>query len=488
MPELNLATLAPALFLTGWALALLLVEVVLPGRSRLQALLAGLGLLVALLLSLWQLGEIAGRRSVGWNEMIVLDGLTVAWNVLFLLAAFLTLLLGADFLPRQRLDRPEFYPLLLLATLGMMLMGAAVDLIVLFLGLELLSISLYVLTGFGYPRLESQEAGLKYLLLGAFSSAFLLYGIALTYGASGTTKLAGLSAALHAGAGLLPYAGLGLVLVGLAFKVAAVPFHVWTPDVYQGAPTPVTAFMSVGAKAAGFAALLRVLLEGFPALAEQWVPALAVLSALTMILGNVVAVVQTNVKRLLAYSSIAHAGFILVGVAALASPTAGPLGGEAQRLAVSGVVFYVLAYTFTNLGAFAVVAALADSDSEHLELEDYSGLARRRPLLALGMAVFLISLTGLPPTGGFVGKFYVFAAAINAGLAWLAVVGVLTSVVSAYVYLRIVVHMYMREAELPLAAPVTGLVASAVVLALAGTLLTGIAPGAFIAWVLGAVG
>lgn len=486
MPELNVWALGPAILLTAWGLLLLAAELVLRGRDRPLALLTGLGFLLALAWSGAQLGELRPGGSPAFGGMVVLDGLTVAWNLIFLLGGLLVLLFAPEFMRRLGAARPELYPLVTFATVGMMLMGASADLIVIFLGLELLSVSLYVLTALAYHQLASKEAGLKYLLLGAFSSAFLLYGVALVYGASGSTRLAPLGGVGGRELDPLALAGLALVLVGLAFKVSAVPFHLWTPDVYQGAPTPVTALMSVGAKAAGFAALLRVLVLGFPGLAEQWVLPVAVLAALTMVVGNLVALVQENVKRLLAYSSIAHAGYILVGVAAFQPAAgAGPLPGG---LAVSGVLFYLLAYTFTNLGAFAVVASVADREGEHLEISEWAGLAGRRPLLAAAMTLFLVSLTGLPPTGGFLGKFYLFSAAVQAGLAWLAVVGVITSVVSAYFYLRIVVVMFMREREEPLAAATTAAGSWAVALCGLGTLLTGVLPGPLVQWLQRALG
>jgi NADH-quinone oxidoreductase subunit N len=285
---------------------------------------------------------------------------------------------------------------------------------------------------------------MKYFLLGAFSTGSLVYGIALTYGATGTTNLSAILAAAQSGTattGLL-LAGAALILVGLGFKVAAVPFHMWTPDVYEGAPSVVTAFMSVGAKAGGFAALLRVFVIAFPNLAPQWAGIAALIAALTMTLGNFAAIAQSNIKRMLAYSSIAHAGYILMGLVAASSSKAG-----LTDFSVGAALFYLLAYALTNLGTWAIVIAVERAEGEGLALDDYAGLGARRPGLALAMALFMLSLTGLPPTVGFVGKFYVFRAAIDAGYLWLALVGVLTSLVSAYYYLRIVIIMYMREGE-----------------------------------------
>jgi NADH-quinone oxidoreductase subunit N len=337
------------------------------------------------------------------------------------------------------IERGEYYPLLLFTVSGMMLMSLAGDLIVVFVALELLSLPLYVLTGFARPKPESEEGAMKYFLLGAFASGFLVYGIALIFGATGTTNLAGIAAELSGGAGLL-LVGAVLVLVGLGFKVAAVPFHMWTPDVYQGAPSAVVAFMSVGAKAGGFAALLRVFIAALPDLAAAWAPLTIALAALTMTWGNVAAIVQGNIKRMLAYSSIAHAGYILMALPAAGVRAVAPG-------AVSAALFYLFAYLFSNLGAWGVVLAVERIEGGGLQIDDYAGLSRRRPGLALAMGLFMLSLTGLPPTVGFVGKFFIFRAALDAGQIGLAVVGVLTSVVSAYYYLRVVVVMYMRSGE-----------------------------------------
>ncbi|MBN1148784.1 MAG: NADH-quinone oxidoreductase subunit N, partial [Anaerolineales bacterium] len=325
---------------------------------------------------------------------------------------------------------------------GMMLMGMAADLIVVFLALELLSIPLYVLAGIAVPRLSSEEAAIKYFLLGAFSSGFFVYGTALVFGATGTTALKELLEIINAGAGdaTLLLVGAALVLVGLGFKVALVPFHMWTPDVYHGAPTAVTAFMAVGAKVAGFAALLRVFVLVFPALSVDLTPVLWALAALTMIVGNVVAVAQRNIKRLLAYSSIAHAGYILMALV--------PYGQEGVSAnSVASALFYLAAYAFTNFAAWAVVIALEQAGERGLDLKSYAGLGSKHPALAAAMAVAMLSFTGVPPTLGFFGKFYLFRTVIEGGFVGLALIGVLTSLISAYYYLRVVVVMYMQEGE-----------------------------------------
>jgi NADH-quinone oxidoreductase subunit N len=400
----------------------------------------------------------------GGTPMVVVDNYGTFLNVLFLFTAAMTILLSINYLKKAGLERGEYYYLMLFSVSGMMLMGVANDLILVFLALELLSIPLYVLAGFARPQVDSEESAMKYFLLGAFASSFLVFGIALIYGATGTTALPDVTAKVGDG-GTLALAGAVLVLVGLAFKVAAVPFHMWTPDVYEGAPTSVTAFMSVGAKIAGFAAMIRVFVYAMPDLSDNWVPAMAIISALTMILGNVVALAQKNIKRMLAYSSIAHAGFIMMAVAAATKSDEG----------VSAALFYMLAYVFTNLGAFAIVVTVERREGQGLDLDDYKGLAKSSPWLAFALAYFMLSLTGIPPTGGFTAKFSVFGAAIEADLLWLAIIGVVTSVVSAYFYLRPVFYafMYDGEGEITLR-PEANL---AIAIGLVVTLVLGIIPG-----------
>ena len=382
-----------------------------------------------------------GYNISGFGGMVVADDFSVFLNVLILVSGLLGVALAYGYVKRTGIERGEYYTLLLFSVVGMMLMVQATDLIVIFIALELLSIPLYVLAAFNRARASSEEAGLKYFLLGAFSSGFILYGIALTYGATGTTNLAGVveSASGAAGSGLLTI-GAALVLVGFGFKVAAVPFHMWTPDVYEGAPTAVTAFMSSGAKIAGFAALLRVFVTAFPTLAVDMSAVLAGLAAVTMIVGNVVAISQSDIKRMLAYSSIAHAGYILMAFV--------PYGDvNVSSVAIASGLFYLVSYAVTNFGTWAVVIALENSEGRGLNIADYAGLAKKHPALAAAMTVFMLSLIGFPPTIGMVGKFYLFSSAIQGGYIWLALIGVATSLVSAYYYLRVVVNMYMREGD-----------------------------------------
>ncbi|RME87966.1 MAG: NADH-quinone oxidoreductase subunit N [Anaerolineae bacterium] len=438
MTQADLYTLLPLIVLVIWACALLLVDLLIPrGRKGITAFLAALGLALTLGLTLAQVSA-AGTAFQG---MVVLDGFARFVNALLALTGLLGVGLAYGYVRRMGIERGEYYTLLLFSVAGMMLMAQAADLIVVFLALELLSIPLYILAAFARPKETSEEAGLKYFLLGAFATGFVVYGIALTFGATGTTSLSGIIAAASNGdAGLLLTIGAALILVGFGFKVAVVPFHMWTPDVYQGAPSAVTAFMAAGAKIAGFAALLRVFGLAFSSLSADLTAILWTLSALTMIVGNILAIAQTNIKRLLAYSSIAHAGYILMAFV--------PFGNaEVLPVSVAAGVFYLVAYTLTNFGAWAVVIALEKAEGRGLDLDDYAGLGRKYPALAAAMTVFMLSLTGVPPTLGLVGKFYLFRAVIAGGFYGLAVIGVLTSLISAYYYLRVVVIMYMREGE-----------------------------------------
>ncbi len=444
MTRSDLYTILPTLLLVAWACLLLLVDLFIPkGRKSWTALLAAVGLAGALGITLAQ----AGLDLSAFGGMVVLDGFSSFLNVLFLASGLGAIAIAYGYLKRMGLERGEYYTLILFSLSGMLLMSQAADLIIVFLSLELLSIPLYVLSAFARPRTESEEAGIKYFLLGAFATGFVVYGIALVFGATGSTSLSGIISAVNLTAfsggvysPLLLTMGAALILVGFGFKVAAVPFHMWTPDVYQGAPTSVTGFMAVGAKAAGFAALLRIFVTALPSLNLDLVPVLWGLAALTMLVGNVLAISQTNIKRLLAYSSIAHAGYILMAFVSFGNPTVAPD-------AVASALFYLVTYAVTSFGAWAVVIALEKMDGKGLEINDFAGLGRKRPLLAAAMTIFMLSLTGMPPTLGLVGKFYLFRTAIEGGFIGLAIIGVLTSLISAYYYLRVVVTMYMREGD-----------------------------------------
>ncbi len=401
-----------------------------PGeRMRIDGLgLIGLSGAAVASVFLWD----SDARSFG---VVRADNFALFVNLVLCTIGILTMMFSDEVVEREQLPPGEYYALTLFAISGMMLMASAIDLLVIFLALEVLSLSVYVLTGIRRASLAGAEASFKYFLLGAFSSAFFLYGVAFAFAIAGSTRLDELGVALS-GAGAQPtftVLAVGLLAIGFAFKVSAVPFHMWTPDAYEGAPTIVTAFMSTGVKAAAFAAFVRVFLSPLEPLTHQWVPVLSVIAAATMILGTVVGVLQTNIKRMLAYSSIAHAGYIMLGIIATTET------GKAA------VLFYLLAYAVTNMGALGIVALLGTAHEQHDELRDFAGLWSARPALAGLMTIFLLSLGGFPPTAGFIGKWYIFSAAVEREHYWLAIIGVLTSVVSVFFYLRIVVMMYMTE-------------------------------------------
>lgn len=429
-PELDFLPLAPALFLVGMGMVVLLFGAIYKRASAKWLLLFTLlGLAAAGLVAIKLWGWEGAPTVLG--GMLVVDQLAVLATLAIVGVGAMAALLGADYFDGE--EPGEFYALLLFATAGMTLLVSAADLVMVFLALEVLSLSLYVLVGFTLRR-AAGEASLKYFLLGAFSAAFFLYGVAMTYGATGTTSITGIARALSGVPlpGSLALAGLGLLGVGLAFKVAAVPFHMWTPDVYQGAPTPVTGFMAAGTKIAAFVAMIRVLDVAFAPLQWNWQPVIIGLAVLTMVLGAFLAIPQTNIKRMLAYSSIMNAGFVLVGIAA---------GGAA----IGVTLFYLLAYAIAVLGAVAVVMVVSHRRDEAASIEAFRGLSKRKPALAGVMTLFLLSLTGIPPAVGFISKVGIFAAATNAGLGWLVLIALLCAVVATYVYIRVIVLMYMDE-------------------------------------------
>jgi NADH-quinone oxidoreductase subunit N len=432
-PQDFLATL-PLMIVSLTALAVVLFDALSDKTSGLAFWLSLAGLGAAAVIAWMRVGSAV--EGTAFSGMVTTGSFANFFTVVFSTAGFLSLLLSSSTIRRQGLPLGEYLALVLLSVAGMMMMAAAADLIVFFVGLEIMSVSFYVLAGFARTRAASNEAAMKYFLLGSFATGFLLYGIALLYGSTGTTAYAAQQGLIMAGSKpVLLLAGLALLLIGLAFKIAAVPFHMWVPDVYEGSPTPVSGFMSTGGKAAAFAGILLafspLVVTGIPQAASL----LAGVAALSMVTGNVLAIAQSSVKRMLAYSSVAHAGYILTGI----------LSGNS--LGYEGVLFYLLVYTLMNVGAFGVVSVLESAEGKNLTFEDFAGLGRRAPWTSLLMAVFMFSLTGIPPFAGFLGKYYVFAGAVKAGYTWVAIVGVLMSVISAYYYLRLVVMMYFRDQE-----------------------------------------
>ncbi len=448
----------PLSLIVGLSLIVLVAEALLKESEKVSYWISVLGLAVCAVVS----SAMIPASGLAFGDMITAGGYGSFFSALFAVAALLTVVLSRDYIRRERSAFGEYYLLILFATTGMMLMASAADLIVIFLGLELMSICLYVLAGFFRDQPTANESSFKYFLLGAFATGFLLYGIALIYGACGSTHL---SQIRNPGS---PYfwIGIGLIMVGFAFKVGAVPFHMWIPDVYQGSPTPVSGFMSTGAKAAAFSAFIIVFGRPFDD-PEKVRVALSLLAAASMILGNIIAVSQSNIKRMLAYSSIAHAGYMLAGLAA------------SNALGRSGIMFYLASYTFMNVGAFGILAVL-ERGGKNLEYSDYAGLSARHPFLAATMAAFMFSLAGIPPFAGFFAKYYVFTAAVEAHLTWLAILGVLTSLVSVYYYLRLVVLMYFTEGEAGAGIEVTGRSSAVFVLSVAALLLLGIFPSALL--------
>jgi NADH-quinone oxidoreductase subunit N len=452
----------PEIVLTAGALLVLIVDVALPRSGRGALSWVTLAVLAATFVSL---APFTGTRVEVAQGLIAVDRFALFFKVVFLLSAAITVLMSTRYLEVEGASPGEYYFLVLCATLGMMIMAGGIDLITIFVGLETMAISFYILAGFIKPNRRSNEAAVKYFLLGAFSLGILLYGMSIMYGLSGTTGLRAMAPVL-AGQERDPRLVLAVIFVvaGVGFKIAAVPFHMWAPDVYEGAPTPITGFLSVGSKAASFAMLVRIFMEGLASSSADWRVLFWVLAVATMTVGNVAALTQTNIKRMLAYSSIAHAGYMLLGV--VAGSTRG----------VAAMLIYLFVYVFMQLGAFAVVVLLRRRDVVGDELKDFSGLAFRQPFAAFAMLLFMLSLGGIPPTAGFMGKFWLFSAAIDAGYVWLAVIGVLNSAVSLYYYIRLVVFMYLKKETIgsePVPSPALRFTLAAAVVA---TLVLGVYP------------
>ena len=469
---IDYGVILPELVVVGTAIVLIFLDLLLPvSRRGWLPAVAVVGLLAALVASL----PLWGQTRPAFGDTVVGDSLAAFFNVLLIVITILTVLISPRFLRALHLDYGEYYILLLGATSGMMLLAAATSLMTIFLGIELLSISLYVLSGFARSTQRSQESALKYLLLGGFATGFLLYGMALIYGATGSTTLRGIAAFVTSGSGassnVLLLLGIGFLSVGLAFKASAAPFHMWTPDVYEGAPTVVTTFMSVATKSAAFAAIGRVFIATFPSISVRWYFPLALIAIFSLFIGNLVAIIEDNLKRMLAYSGIAHAGYILLGI----------LPGTAAGFSAS--VFYIAAYAVMNFGAFAVVTALGAGGEQTADLSYWRGLFYRRPFLATVMTIFMLSLAGIPPTVGFFAKLFVFQALVNAQIWAPLVVAVVMTIVSFYYYLRVVVVMLATPDEAVAEKPGVGISTSGVLgLAAVATIALGIFPTTVLDW------
>ena len=460
----NLQAIMPMLIVTLAAMATMLAEAFRRKDERMP--IGGLGV-IGLVGAIAAAGLLWDRNAVGFG-VIQADNFSLFVTVVVAVIGLFTIMFSSEVVEREGIPSGEYYTLTLFSVVGMMMMASATDLLVIFIALEIMSIAVYVLTGIKRTDAAGTEASFKYFLLGSFSSAFFLYGIAFSYAVSGSTRLDALSTAIAQSAsapGPMVWLAMGLLLVGFAFKVSAVPFHMWTPDAYEGAPTVVTGFMSTGVKAAAVAAFLRVFLSAFEPLRGDWTQLLTWIAMLTMVVGTVVGVAQTNVKRMLAYSSIAHAGYLLAGIIA------------ASAIGKSAVLFYLASYAVANVGAFGVIAFIATRERNTGELTDFTGLWYAKPMLAVLMAVFLLSLGGFPPMAGFIAKWYIFSAAVNEGFYTLAIVGVLTSVVSVFFYLRIVVMMFMSSNKAELEVPPFGIVGTlGLALAAIATFYLGILP------------
>ena len=468
-PEsIDLIALAPVLVLSVFAMGVLVLDLWAGKNKTLLMFISLVGLLMTAISAFAK----HPLPAFAFTGSYIVDHLSIFFICIFTLSSALTILLSFEYNERKGIKAGEYYALILLCTVGMIILASSTDLIMIFLGIEIVSICLYVLAGFRRDDPVSNEAALKYFLLGAFATGFLLYGMTLIYGSTGSTNLFKIAEFIKAeGAQSNPLILMGIVLlvIGFGFKVAAVPFHMWAPDVYHGSPTPVTAFMAVGPKAAAFAAFFRVFTEAIPDMSLSWEILLCIIAVLSMFVGNLGAIMQTNIKRMLAFSSISHAGYLLIAVIAKSS------------LAGSGLLFYMLAYAFTTFGAFGIIILLGKKEEENLELENYSGLAYKHPILALSMTVFLLSLGGLPPFAGFVAKFYIFSAAIEEGFVTLVVIAVLNSAISFYYYLKVVVFMYMKEPNREFQISLTPMTLFVVVVGIIGTVELGIFPDPIIA-------
>jgi NADH-quinone oxidoreductase subunit N len=468
IPNEQYITILPEIILTIVGMLIMVLDPLLPPTASRKPIgwIAFAGTLAALASTFYQALHATG--GTGFFGMVRLDAFSVFFHVVVILISALAVLSSLDYLETQNIRSGEYYGLILFGTVGMGLLSSAMELVMLFIALEISSISTYILAGYRRRVAASAESSIKYFLLGSFATAFFLYGVALIYGATGTTNIGAISQSLRAGhISSLAYLALVLMFVGMGFKVAAAPFHVWTPDVYEGAPAPVVALMSTGPKAAAFALMLRVLFGSFGELSQWWLPLIWISAALSMTIGNLGALMQNNVKRMLAYSSIAHAGYLLVAFAAR------------QEMGITAAIFYAASYAAMNVGAFVVVSHFASRGERYVSVDDYAGLGRRSPVLAATLTIFMLSLIGIPLTGGFFAKFYVFSAALKANLVWLTIIGLVNSAVAAYYYLRLIVVMYMKDGDDSVQlTPVPFAVASALLIAAGLTIYLGIMPGA----------
>jgi NADH-quinone oxidoreductase subunit N len=463
--QLQSVSILPELILSVFGIIVMLADPFISAQKtrRPLGILAFVGTLAALAASFYQMGF----QGISYFNVVRVDTFSVFFHVVVIAISGVAILASLDYLDNEGIRAGEYYGLILFGTVGMCLLSSAIELLMLFIALEISSISTYILAGFRRRIATSAESSLKYFLLGSFATGFFLYGVALIYGATGSTNIATIAHEL--GKGNVPaiaYLALGLMFIGMGFKVASVPFHVWTPDVYEGAPSPVVALMSTGPKAAAFALMLRVLFGSFDAMGSWWLPLIWISAALSMTVGNIGALMQNNVKRMLAYSSIAHAGYVLVAFAAR------------DQIGIAAAIFYAASYAAMNVGAFAVVTHFGAAGERFNSIDDYAGLGRRSPVLAFTLTIFLLSLIGIPATGGFFAKFYVFSAALKSNLVWLTIIGVVNSALAAYYYLRLIVVMYMREGDdsMPLVR-VPAAVTAALVIAAGMTIYLGVMPG-----------
>ncbi len=469
-PALNIKILLPIIIITVTALTVLLIDVFSPREKKSHLGYIALFGVFCTLISVFKLMPISVSA---YNGMFLHDGFSSFISIIVCIITLLTILISINYQKIvSTINCGEYYSLLMFASLGMILMGSSGNLIMVFLAIEIMSIAIYALAGFRKENDKSIESALKYFLLGAFATGFLLYGFALIYGATGTMDIVKIGAVLKANPKIMhtPFlmCGIAMMTVGFGFKIAMVPFHMWTPDVYEGAPTPITAFMATGVKTASIAAMMRVFFIALGPLQPDWTTIMWIIAALTMLVGNIMALTQKNIKRMLAYSSIAHAGYLLIGFVA------------GTQLAFAGILFYLLGYAFMNLGAFGVIALLGKKEKEYTQINDFAGLGFKYPLLGISMSIFMFSMAGIPPTVGFMGKLYIFTAAIKSGFIWLAIIGVVNSVISLNYYLRVFVVMYFKEADKEISFPTPSpAIVVALLIAASGVLLMGILPSDF---------